>query len=119
MASIHFKKHLIHECTVQHNTPSQSTSGEPIPSWADGDTISCRYIERRERIAIEGVSLGMLEEHTLLCNVGETIAVDDRIRNITLKSDSSTVDAGPFTIEEALSRSSTAPHHLSFRLERA
>jgi hypothetical protein len=118
MASIHFKKHLIHECTVQRNTPATSGSGEPIPSWADVDTIDCRYIERRERIAAEGIGFMMAEEHLLLCDTGEDVLEEDRVTDITLKSDSSVVDAGPFTVEAALNRSGTAPHHMSFRLER-
>lgn len=118
MANIHFKKHLIHQCTVQRNTPAASGSGELIPSWADGDTIDCRYVEKRERIASEGVGLMMLEQHILLCDIGEDLLEEDRITNITLKSDSSVIDAGPFTVEEALNRSSASPHHMSFRLER-
>lgn len=118
MANIHFKKHLIHECTVQRNIPAASGSGELVPSWADSSTIDCRYVEKRERIASEGVGFMMLEQHILLCDTGEDVLEEDRITDITLKSDSSMVDAGPFTVETKLSRSSNAPHHMSFRLER-
>lgn len=118
MASVHFKKHSIHECTVQRNTPAASSSGELVPSWADEDTIDCRYVEKRERIAAEGVGFMMLEQHILLCNTGEDVLEEDRITDVTLKSDSSVVDAGPFTVEAKLNRSGAAPHHMSFRLER-
>jgi hypothetical protein len=118
MANIHFKRNLIHQCTVQRNTASASGSGELVPSWTDGDTIDCRYVEKRERIASESAGFMMLEQHILLCNTGEDVLEEDRITDIVLKSDSSVVDAGPFTVEARLSRSSNAPHHVSFRLER-
>lgn len=119
MASTHFQKHLIHECTIQRNTPVRSASGEPIPDWADSDTeVSCRYVERSERIASEGIGFMMLEQHMLLLNAGEDVLEEDRITDIVFKSDSSSVDAGPFSVEAVLKRSSTAAHHISLRLER-
>lgn len=118
MAGVNFKRHLIHQCTVERPTYSQDSGGALIPTWSEVDTIDCRYIEKRERIADENKGFMMLEEHRLLCNYGEDIQEADRIKDITLKADDSTVDAGPFTVEEMLARNSSGPHHLSFKLER-
>lgn len=118
MAGPHFKKHLIHEATVQRKTDGRSSSGELIPSWSDIGTINCRYVEKQERIADEAQGFMMLLQHMLLCNQDEDVIVEDRITNIILRSDGSPVDAGTFTVESLLKRSSTGPHHISLRLER-
>ena len=118
MASAHFKRHLIHSAMVQRNTPTASASGEPIPSWADVDTINCRYVEKSERIAAEGIGFMMLESHLLLCDADEDVQEDDRIVDILLRTDDSVINAGPFTVEALLKRSGTAAHHWSIRLER-
>jgi len=54
----------------------------------------------------------------LLVNNGEDVIEEDEITNIILKSDSSVVDAGPFTIEALLNRNTSGPHHISLQLER-
>lgn len=59
-----------------------------------------------------------LLEDMLLVNEGEDVIEEDRIINIIRKSDSSTVDAGPFTIEALLKRNTSSPHHISLQLER-
>ena len=118
MAGVHFKKHLIHSAMVQRNTPATSSSGELIPSWADVGTINCRYVEKSERIAAEGVGFMMLESCLLLCDAGEDVQEDDQIVDILLRTDDSVVNAGPFTVEALLRRSSTAGHHWSLKLER-
>jgi len=118
MAGTHFKKHLIHSAMVQRNTPTTSASGELIPSWADVGEIDCRYVEKSERIASEGIGFMMLQSDMLLCNAGEDVAEDDRVVDIRMKIDDSVVDAGPFAVEALLKRSSTVVHHMSIRLER-
>lgn len=118
MASVHFKKHLIHSAMVQRNTPTTSASGELIDSWADVDTINCRYVERSERIAAEGVGFMMLESHLLLCNEDEDVAEDDQITDIRVRTDDSVVNAGPFSVEALLKRSGTVSHHWMLRLEK-
>ena len=118
MAGTHFKKHLIHSALVQRNTPAASSSGEMIDSWADVDTIDCRYIERSERIAAKGIGFMMLESRLLLCNAGEDVQVDDQVMDILLRADASVINAGPFSVEALLKRSSTAGHHWSLRLEK-
>jgi len=120
MANVHFKKHLIHQCTVERSTPAQSGSGEPIDSWGESPLIiNCRYVEKRERIADAALGLMVRESHILLCNTGEDVQEEDRIKDIVLRSDSSSVDAGPFMVRAFLNRSSTEPHHISLELERA
>jgi len=118
MASTHFKKHLIHSAKVQRNTLAASDSGELIPFWADVGTINCRYVERSERIAAEGVGFMMLESHLLLCNEGEDVQEDDQIVDVEMRTDGSAVAAGPFSVEALLKRSGTAAHHWSLRLEK-
>jgi len=109
MANVHFKKHLIHQCTVERTTPVQSGSGEPVDSWAEVGDINCRYVEKRERIADASLALIVRESHLLLVNTGEDVIEEDRIKDIILRSDSSSVDAGPFTVRALLKRSSTKP----------
>lgn len=118
MADVHFKKCLIHSAMVQRNTPTASGSGELIPSWADVGEINCRYVEKSERIAAEGIGFMMLESHMLLCDSGEDVQEDDQVVNILWRADDSVVNAGPFTVEALLKRSSTAAHHWSLKLER-
>lgn len=118
MANVHFKRHLIHTAMVQRNTPAASGSGELIPSWADVGKIDCRYVEKSERVASEGVGFMMLESHVLLCNEGEDVQEDDQIVNVRMKTDDSVIAAGPLSVEALLKRSSTASHHWSLRLER-
>ncbi len=69
-------------------------------------------------MAQEGIGFMTLLEDLLLVNAGENVIEEDRIINIILKSDSSTVDAGPFTIEALLGRNTSSPHHISLSLER-
>lgn len=118
MAGTHFKKHLIHSAMVQRATWVASGSGELIPTWADVGEIDCRYVEKSERIAAEGVGFMMLESHMLLCNEGEDVQEDDQIIDIRVRTDDSVVNAGPFTVEALLKRSSTASHHWALKLER-
>ena len=118
MADTHFKRHLIHSATVQRNTPAASASGEMIDAWADVGTINCRYVEKSERIAAEGLGFMMLESHLLLCDEGEDVREEDQITDIQMRTDGSAVAAGPFSVEALLKRSGTAAHHWSLRLER-
>ncbi len=118
MADIHFKRQLIHAANVLRTTPSQSGSGELIDSWTTSGSINCRLVQKQEAIAIESLSLQMREVPRLLCDTGEDVIEEDRIADVTLRSDGSVIDAGPFNIEELLTRSSTTNHHMSLRLER-
>jgi len=118
MASIHFKKHLIHQAIVQRTTPAQSSSGELIDSWATAGTIDCRFVQKSERVADPSAGFPMLNSDMLLCNKGEDVIEEDRIVTITLKADDSGVDAGPFCISSVLGRNSTDAHHMSLQLER-
>jgi hypothetical protein len=118
MASIHFKRNLIHQATIQRNTPATSTSGELIPDWTVVGTIDCRYVQRSERIASESKGFMMVLTDLLLCNVGEDVNEADRVTNIVMRSDESVVNAGPFSIEAVLGRSGTKAHHLSLQLKK-
>lgn len=118
MADVHFKRHLIHQCTVQRRTDTQNTSGEPIPAWADVGNVRCRFVQKQERIADPSTGFPMLESPILLMDTGEDVIEEDRIVDIIFRSDSSSVDAGPFSIESLLGRNSTKRHHLSLKLER-
>ena len=118
MADIHFKKTLIHSAMVQRNTPAASASGELIPDWAAVGRINGRFVEQQERIAAEGVGFMMLKQNLYLCDAGEDVQEDDQIVDILWRTDDSVVDAGPFSVESLLKRSSTAAHHWSLRLER-
>lgn len=118
MAGIHFRRNLIHTANVLRTTQSQSTSGELVDSWATAGSIRCRLVQKQEGIAVESLSLQMREVPRLLCDAGEDVIEEDRISNVTLRSDGSVIDAGPFRIEELLTRSSTTNHHMSMRLER-
>lgn len=123
MASVHFKRNLIHQATIQRNTPTVSADGELIPAWANVGSLDCRYVQKSERIASESRGFMMVLTDMLLCatgvcDTGETVAEDDRVTDIMLKSDSSTVNAGPFSVEALLGRYSTKAHHLSLQLKK-
>jgi predicted thioesterase len=121
MAGVHFKKTLIHVCTVQRSTPAQSSTGELIDSWADVGDVNCRYVQKKMDKALESVSLQEKVEHLMLMNNGEDVAEADRIVDIVRRSDGVTVvDAGPFTVEAFLERNAdlASGHHISLTLER-
>ena len=123
MAGPHFKRKLIHRCTIQRNTPSQSSTGELIPSWAGIGTIDCRFVEKAERVANEAAGFPMLKSWLLLIadtatSLNENVAVDDRVVDVVWKADGSTVNAGPFTIESLLRRNTRSAHHYSLQLEK-
>ena len=123
MAGPQFKRKLIHQCTVERNTPSQSTTGELTPSWAGIGTLDCRFVEKTERIANEAVGYPMLKTYLLLLadtetSLDEDVAVDDRVTDVVWKVDGSSVDAGPFAIESLLRRNTGGTHHYSLQLER-
>lgn len=121
MADVHFKKTLIHTCTVQRATLAQSASGELIPTWANVTVgVRCRYVQKAMDKALESVSLEEKFEHIMLMNNGENVAEEDRIINILRYPAGTTVDAGPFTVESFLERNADLPtgHHISLGLER-
>lgn len=120
MARVHFKKHLIHEVTRQRAAIVQSASGEITRDWEHPDelVLYARYVQKTERVAQESIGFMMLQVDTLLVNDDADIIESDRVVDITLRSDSSLVDAGPFTIESVLGRNYTKPHHISLMLER-
>lgn len=123
MASSHFKRKLIHQATVQRNTSSQSSTGEPIPSWAGIGTITCRFVEKTEWVANEAAGFPVLSTYLLLLadtetSLAEDVAVDDRVTDVVWGVDGSSVDAGPFAIESLLRRNTGSAHHYSLQLER-
>ncbi len=119
MAGIHFIKKLIHTCTVQRNTPVQSASGDLIPGWADVSTLTiCRFVEKQERIANEGLGFPTLEQPMLLFNNGVDIAEEDQIVDIAWLVDGAAVDAGPFRVDAVLDRNTGTAHHISLKLDR-
>jgi hypothetical protein len=113
-----FKKHLIHTAVIRRTTQTQNDIGELVDSWVTSGTIDCRYVQQSHRIADEAQGYPMVMDHTLLCNTGEDVTEEDQVANIRFAVDGTVVDAGPFTIESMLGRSSTAAHHISLKLER-
>lgn len=118
MADVHLKKHFIHSAMIQRNAPTTSSSGELIPGWSDVGRIIGRFVEQQERIASESLGFPMLNRNLFLCSEGEDVEEDDRLTDILWRTDDSVVDAGPFSVEALLKRSSTVAHHWTIRLER-
>ena len=120
MARQWLKHRFTHSCMVERDGgTAQSASGEPQESWSDVGTMAGRFVEEREGIASPSEGFVMVKAHSWLCNTGEDVAVDDRITDIE-DADGDTIEAGPFTIEEILSRRDIKgnTHHLSLKLER-
>ena len=120
MAGVHFRRHLIHNCVIYSGSATQSaTTGELTDVWTSMGSEDCRFIEEEENIANESVGFPMREKPMCLFNSGVDIREEWQVRNITLKSDSSVVEAGPLTVEKLLKRNSTpSRHHISVQLER-
>lgn len=118
MADVHLKKHFIHSAMIQRNTPTTSASGELIDSWTDAGRINGRFVEQQERVASESLGFLMLNRNLFLCDEGEDVQEDDQLVDILWRTDGSVVDAGPFSVESLLKRSSTKSHHMSLKLER-
>jgi len=114
----HFNAILIHTCTIQRSTPATSTSGEPIPSWADVDTlVLCRYIQQRQSFPNEGLTAEHIRVDLVLLKAGTDIQEDDRISSIVLAADSTTVLSGPLTVTSVIRRNTTETNHLSVAVE--
>lgn len=119
MASVHFKKKLIHRCTIQRAVETRTASGAVKQTFGDEYTDRpCRYVQRTERQATEEQSFQRQLIHLLLFDYGEDVTAKDRISDITLAADGSSVNAGPFDIEHVLERNTGGHHHLSLELER-
>ena len=118
MADVHFRRQLLHTCTVQRRTDAQNASGELIPTWADVGDVNCRYVQKQERISNESIGFPMKEQHIMLMDTGEDVVVEDRIVDIVFREDGALVEAGPFSIEAVLLRNSRTRHHISLELER-
>ncbi len=120
MASVHFKRHLIHRCTVMSGSATQATATDGEVTFAYGTlgTFDCRYVQRVQRWANESIGFPMKREDRVLFNTGVAIKEEDHIINITLKTDSSLVEAGPLSVEELLGRNQTpGKHHISVKVE--
>jgi len=120
MASVHFKKHLIHTCVIYRGSATQgSATGEVTWSYTSQGSFPCRYVERQENIANEGVGFPMRETTRVLFNSGVDIREEDQVRNVVLTTDASLIEAGPLTVEELLKRNQTpGRHHISAKMER-
>lgn len=121
MAGVHFKKTLIHVCTVQRSTRVQTVTGEMVDSWAVVGDVDCRYVQKKMDDAQASLSLQKRKDHLMLMNNGEDVVQDDQIVDIVYRSDGATVvDAGPFKVESYLERNAGVPsgHHISLGLER-
>ena len=119
MSMTHFKRTLIHTCTIERRTDSQSESGELIPAWSNVSTATrCRYIQKQEMIASEGLSAEMAQRDLLLLLSDTDIQEEDRVSDIAYLVGDSVLDAGPFTVEARLDRHNGALHHISVNLER-
>lgn len=118
MAGIHFQKKLVHQCTVQRSTETQTSTGSIERAWAGVDDVNCRFVQKQERDADEPQAFVTWQGDLVLMNSGEDVRIEDRLVDIVWRSDGSGVDAGPFSIEAVLERNTRQGHHLSLQVER-
>ena len=118
MASIHFRNLLLHTCTIERASNTQTTSGQLTPTWASTYTdVPCRFVAKVNRYAQENIGFMMRSDFMMLFNNGVDVLESDRCTNIRLK-DGTLVDADAYTVETLLKRNSTKPHHISVMLEK-
>jgi head-tail adaptor len=112
-----FSRQLVHLCNIQRFTSAQNEIGEPVESWNDiAASVACRYVEKEEKFADENTGLQMLTVYRLLLPAGTDVTTADRITNIRIENDE--VLAGPFGIEEKLTRrGAKGQNHISLKLE--
>jgi hypothetical protein len=118
MASVHFRRTLIHQCTVQRSTESQTDTGQVSLAWSDVGVVNCRFVQKQERKADEPQAFVTWQGDLVLMNSGEDVLIEDRLTDIVFRRTGASVDAGPFDIEAVLERNTSAGHHLSLQVER-
>jgi hypothetical protein len=117
----HFLSALIHRCTLQAPVAARSASGEvQVSTYTTVDTaVPCRLVERREHYASPTLGALVKEELFVLFDAGASVQRCYRITDVTLSTDNSVIDAGPFEVKAVYRRfAGTAAHHLSCELER-
>ena len=113
-----FASHLIHTCTIQANTPTQSDTGAETASWANESTgVACRLIDGRGFKPMRDTGQQRQFDKILLLNSGATIDTERRVTNVQ-DADGDTVDAGPFEVINVSKRYRKGPsaHHISAEL---
>lgn len=115
----HYSRLLIHTCTRQRVSTSQSDDNELYRDWdnAGTATLSCRYMARQERYADEDMSGEVRTDTKLYAEIGADITTEDRVIDV-LAADGSTIEAGPFDVIEVLPKYGEGPHHTEIRLEK-
>lgn len=114
-----FSDWLIHTCTIQVDSGTQSTTGYVPESWANQSTsVKCRFVARLERFASESLGMQMLTVFKMFFPTGTTISTEHQITDITLTSSGVVVDAGPYQVQEVLPRNRKTEHHITCLLEK-
>ena len=113
-----FRNILIHTCTVQRPTEAQSTSGEPIQTFAEQATeVECRLVMRLERYAAEDASRERTHEHVLLVRPTADIETGDRVTDFAW-ADGTAYNVGTYDVINVLRRNTRTAHHISCELEK-
>lgn len=125
-----FQRHLIHSCTINRVISRDIDSVGGIAKTTAATTgVSCRYVEKSERLALPQGGYQTVKVIRLLLPNGTAIGTNDTVSAVTLE-DGSIVQTKPaepggattpavFRVEEVLTRRTTKAHHISVRLEKA
>lgn len=113
-----FNAILIHRCSVERLTPSQSGSGEVEGTWAVVLTsVACRLVRKVERYAAERMSAETLKDELVLTKASYDIRPGDRLTTWTWASDGATYDVGTYVVLNRLQRNVKTAHHAALEVE--
>ena len=119
MPSKHFNKILLHTCTVQRATETQSGSGENIKTFSTLATgVVCRLVRNIQRFAAEGDSEERIRTDTVLIKATQDVEPGDQLTAFLWASDSSSYDTGTYVVLNRLQRNTTSAHHISLEVEK-
>lgn len=120
---------LVHSCSVVQASEAANDYGHPTQSWTSGATtttgIACRLSEVSMQARAELASLAVQASHMLWMAWSgapsslraSTAERTHRITNVLRRSDSSSVDAGPFDVKH-VANAGGEDHHLKLYLQR-
>lgn len=112
---------LIHTCNIEEFSGSALPTGEIQKTWSvksGGSCVPCRYVRNVETWADEEDGLQRALRDKVFLKSDVTIASQDRITNVILKSSGGTVDAGPFKILATLNRNAARLRHITLEVEK-
>lgn len=111
--------HLIHTCTIQRYTHTQSARGAATKTASTVLTkVPCRLVYKTQRRV--DLTLGLYEQTQtrLIISAGTEVDEDDEITNVRYKNSADLVDSATYRVDELLKRHGKKLRHKSLLLSK-